>query len=67
MPQHYKIFQFHLFDDCWEAMYSLEHKAIFGCPTSREDVTEHKSVCAYTGCGKLTSFFEYEMPYEKGS
>jgi hypothetical protein len=20
-----------------------------------------------TGCGKLTSFFEYEMPYEKGS
>jgi hypothetical protein len=21
----------------------------------------------YTGCGKLTSFFEYEMPYEKGS
>jgi hypothetical protein len=19
-----------------------------------------------TGCGKLTSFFEYEMPYEKG-
>jgi hypothetical protein len=19
------------------------------------------------GCGKLTSFFEYEMPYEKGS
>jgi hypothetical protein len=22
---------------------------------------------ANTGCGKLTSFFEYEMPYEKGS
>jgi hypothetical protein len=21
----------------------------------------------YTGCGKLTSFFEYEMPYKKGS
>jgi hypothetical protein len=21
----------------------------------------------YTGYGKLTSFFEYEMPYEKGS
>jgi hypothetical protein len=21
----------------------------------------------YTGCGNLTSFFEYEMPYEKGS
>jgi hypothetical protein len=21
----------------------------------------------HTGCGKLTSFFEYEMPYEKGS
>jgi hypothetical protein len=21
----------------------------------------------YTGCGKLTSFFEYEMPYEKRS
>jgi hypothetical protein len=20
-----------------------------------------------TGCGKLTTFFEYEMPYEKGS
>jgi hypothetical protein len=20
-----------------------------------------------TGCGKLTSFFEYEMPYKKGS
>jgi hypothetical protein len=20
-----------------------------------------------TGCGKLTSFFEYEMPYENGS
>jgi hypothetical protein len=20
-----------------------------------------------TGCSKLTSFFEYEMPYEKGS
>jgi hypothetical protein len=20
-----------------------------------------------TGCGKLTSFFEYEMPYEEGS
>jgi hypothetical protein len=22
---------------------------------------------SYTECGKLTSFFEYEMPYEKGS
>jgi hypothetical protein len=22
---------------------------------------------ANTGCGKLTSFFEYEMPFEKGS
>jgi hypothetical protein len=28
---------------------------------------ERFEACPYTGCGKLTSFFEYEMPYEKGS
>jgi hypothetical protein len=28
-----------------------------------------KDLCVrvYTECSKLTSFFEYEMPYEKGS
>jgi hypothetical protein len=25
------------------------------------------ALLAITGCGKLTSFFVYEMPYEKGS
>jgi hypothetical protein len=32
------------------------------CFSNHED-----HVLEYTGCGKLTSFFEYEMPYEKGS
>jgi hypothetical protein len=24
-------------------------------------------IAIYTGCGKITTFFEYEMPHEKGS
>jgi hypothetical protein len=31
------------------------------------DTFKEKRSELYTGCGKLTSFFEYEMPYKKGS
>jgi hypothetical protein len=51
--------------------FSISH---VGCQETNTATTSRvfnlhctKSVSNYTGCGKLTSFFEYEMPYEKES
>jgi hypothetical protein len=34
---------------------------------SKQELYNVRALIVNTGCGKLTSFFEYEMPYEKGS